>query len=119
MKNQHLLLTGADFARLMALHPDERLRAELDRALVVAPGALPAGIVTMNSDVRYRDEFAGVSRRIRVVYPEEADAGQGKVSVLAPVGAALIGLEVGQHIDWEFPSGEVRRLRVEEVANTG
>jgi regulator of nucleoside diphosphate kinase len=119
MNDHPLLLTRPDFARLMALRPDERLRADLDRAVVVAPEAVPAGIVTVGSDVRYLDEYAGVSRRIRLVYPEDADAGQGRVSVLAPVGAALIGLAVGQHIDWEFPSGEVRRLRVEEVVDTG
>jgi regulator of nucleoside diphosphate kinase len=49
------------------------------------------------------------------VLPEDADVEQGKVSVLAPVGAALLGLETGQAIDWKFPAGEIRRLRVEEV----
>ena len=115
MQNQYLVLTEPDFARVMALQPDATLRAELERAIVVAPDAIPPRVVTMNSEVRYRDEHAGVSRQIRIVYPEEANFEQGKVSVLAPVGAALLGLEVGQVIDWKFPGGETRRLRVEEV----
>lgn len=115
MRNPYLFLTEADFVRLMALQPDVALRAELERAIVVAPDAIPPGVVTMGSEVRYRDEYAGVARRIRIVYPEDADIERGRVSVLAPVGAALIGLEAGQAIDWKFPSGEVRRLRVEEV----
>ncbi len=69
----------------------------------------------MYSQVRYRDERAGVCRQIQVVYPGDADVEQGKVSVLAPVGAALLGLALGQAIDWEFPDGQTRRLRVEEI----
>ncbi|HEY1326939.1 MAG TPA: nucleoside diphosphate kinase regulator [Casimicrobiaceae bacterium] len=117
MHNHYLFLTEADFTRVMALQPDPLLRAELERAIVVAPHAMPPGVVTMYSNVRYHDEHAGLSRKVQIVYPEDADAAAGKVSVLAPVGAALIGLEKGQAIDWKFPGGEVRRLRVEEVVN--
>jgi regulator of nucleoside diphosphate kinase len=56
-----------------------------------------------------------VTREVQIVLPEDANADDGKVSVLAPVGAALLGLETGQAIDWRFPAGEVRRLRIEEV----
>ncbi|HZP89075.1 MAG TPA: nucleoside diphosphate kinase regulator [Burkholderiales bacterium] len=115
MKKPHLFLTEPDFVRLMALQADAPLWAELERAMVVAPDAIPSNVITMNSHVRYRDEHADVSRQIQIVYPEEADFEQGKVSVLAPVGAALLGLQVGQVIDWNFPGGETRRLRVEEV----
>jgi regulator of nucleoside diphosphate kinase len=69
----------------------------------------------MYSQVRYRDEHAGLSRQVQIVLPDDADVELGKVSVLAPVGAALLGLETGQVIDWKFPAGEIRRLRVEEV----
>jgi len=115
MDNRYLFLTEPDFVRVMALQPAPPLRAELEQAIVVPADALPAGVVRMNSRVRYRDEHAGVSREIEIVLPEEADVAQGKVSVLAPVGAALLGLEAGQFIDWRFPAGETRRLRVEEV----
>ncbi|MEO8303053.1 MAG: nucleoside diphosphate kinase regulator [Betaproteobacteria bacterium] len=115
MQDHYLFLTEGDFVRVMALQPDPLLRAELERAIVVSPEAMPPDVVTMHSQVRYLDETAGVCRQIQIVYPEDADVGQGKVSVLAPVGAALLGLEVGQAIDWNFPAGETRRLRVEEV----
>lgn len=116
MDSRYLFLTERDFVRVMALQPDPALRAELERAIVVPSGALPPGVVGVHSRVRYRDEHAGVSRRIQIVLPEDADVERSKVSVLAPVGAALLGLETGQAIDWKFPTGEIRRLRVEEVS---
>jgi regulator of nucleoside diphosphate kinase len=115
MDHRHLIVTERDFVRVMALQPDPPLRAELERAIVVPADVLPADVVTMYSQVRYHDEHAGVTRQIQIVLPEDADMAQGKVSVLAPVGAALLGLEVGQVIEWQFPAGEIRRLRVEEV----
>jgi regulator of nucleoside diphosphate kinase len=115
MDNRYLFLTERDFVRVMALQPEPSLRAELERAIVVPADALPSSVVGMYSRVRYRDEHAGVTRQIQIVLPEDADLQQGKVSVLAPVGAALLGLETGQFIDWRFPAGEIRRLRVEEV----
>jgi regulator of nucleoside diphosphate kinase len=115
VQDQHLFLTEGDFVRLMAMQPDPPLRAELERAIVVTQDAIPSGVVTMYSQVRYLDESAGLSREVQIVYPEDADVEQGKVSVLAPVGAALLGLEIGQAIDWRFPAGEIRRLRVEEI----
>lgn len=116
MHNPHLFLTESDFVRVMALQPPPALRAELERAIVVPADAIPSGFVTLYSYVRYRDEHAGVSRQIQIVPPEDADVQRGKVSVLAPVGAALLGLGIGQTIDWRFPAGEVRRLRVENVS---
>ena len=62
-------------------------------------------------------EHAGVTRQIQIVLPEDANMDQSKVSVLAPVGAALLGLETGQAIDWRFPAGEIRRLQVEAVVH--
>ena len=115
MHNHSVFLTEADFTRVMALQPEPALRAELERAIVVARGAMPPDVVTMYSTVRYRDEHAGVSRDIQIVSPEDADVARGKVSVLAPVGAALLGLAAGQEIDWPFPGGTIRRLRVEVV----
>lgn len=116
MDLESVILTDDDFVRLMALQPDPPLRAELERAVVVPPRTVPRDVVTMHSRVRYVDETSGQRREIQVVYPAEADVAQGKVSVLAPVGAALLGLAVGQVIEWNFPGG-VRRLRVEEVTS--
>jgi regulator of nucleoside diphosphate kinase len=90
------------------------LREELERADVVAAGQVPAGVVTMNSRVRFVDEGTGEHQDVTLVFPADADAGSGRVSILAPLGSALLGLRVGQAIDWPFPSG-MRRLRVVAV----
>ena len=117
MSPEYLILSDDDFVRLMALQPGPQLRAELERAIVMPPDTVPGDVVTMHSRVRYLDQASGERREIQVVYPDEADLSQGKVSVLAPVGAALLGLSVAQEIDWDFPGGARRRLRVEAVMN--
>ena len=115
-----LVLSDVDFAGLMALSPPPELRAELERAIVVPLDSMWPGIVTMGSRVRYRDDLSGQEREVVVVFPDEADPGRGKVSVLAPVGAALIGLAEGQTIEWAFPDGRPRHLSVLAVtAPTG
>lgn len=85
------------------------LQAELDRADVVGHDEVPAGVVTMNSRVHCREESSGKDYHLTLVYPQDA-GGEGKVSILAPVGSALLGLSVGQHIDWTGPSGKVLKL---------
>ncbi|WP_341304296.1 nucleoside diphosphate kinase regulator [Pseudomonas sp. TMP25] len=85
------------------------LQAELDRADVVGHDEVPAGVVTMNSRVHCREESSGKDYHLTLVYPQDA-GGEGCVSVLAPVGTALLGLSVGQHIDWTTPSGKVLKL---------
>lgn len=89
------------------------LRAELDRAEVREPGNMPADVVTMNSTVTFGD--AGGERiTVTLVYP--AAAGRpGTVSILAPVGSALLGLARDQEIDWPMPGGQSRRLRVVQI----
>lgn len=115
MQQTNLIISDADFIRLMAIQPPPDLRAELERAIVVPSDSMQAGVVTMGSRVRYAEVETGNSREVQIVFPEEADPSQGKVSVFAPVGAALIGLTVGQEIDWDFPGGNSRRLTVVEV----
>lgn len=118
-------LTARDLARLDALlasptyrhHPGAAsLQSELDRADVLAPDADAAGIVGMHAHVDCVDEHDGSRHTLTLVYPHEADAGAGRVSVLAPVGAALLGLAVGQRIDWPGVNGRTLRLRVLAVA---
>src|SRR5690606_11588828 len=77
----------------------EALEAELERAEVVDPGEIPVGVVTMNSRVRFVEEDSGREHEVELVYPGTAGA-EGRVSVFAPVGSALLGLSVGQRIDW-------------------
>jgi regulator of nucleoside diphosphate kinase len=90
----------------------EQLEGELTRAKVVPPDQIPQDIVTMNSRVLFEDEKTGERREVTLVYPKDADIDAGKISVLVPVGSALLGLRVGQSIDWMLPNGEKRRYRV-------
>lgn len=117
MDAEHLILTDSDFVRLMALQPGPGLRAELERATVVPSHAVPRDVVTMHSRVRYLDEASGERREVQVVYPDEADLARNRISVLTPVGSALLGLSVDQAIEWDFPGGATRRLRVEQVVD--
>ena len=116
-----ITLSADDYERLsMLAHvarnrmPDlaDELAEEIGRAHVLAKGRHPKHVVCMNSEVEFRDDTTGKARRVALVYPEDADIAQGKVSVLTPVGTALIGLQAGQSITWETPSGEVRQLTV-------
>jgi regulator of nucleoside diphosphate kinase len=93
----------------------ESLMAELARAEIVDDADLPADVVGMHSRVECVDEASGERHSLTLVYPHEADADAGRVSVLAPVGSALLGLSVGQSIDWDAPGGRRLRLRVTGV----
>jgi regulator of nucleoside diphosphate kinase len=112
-----IIVTAQDHARLQALLACEgppaldHLDAELARAQVVPAEQIASDVVTMNSEVSYLDLASGVERTVRVVYPPDANAALGRVSVLAPLGQALLGLRVGQEITWTMPGGP-RRLRV-------
>ncbi|PTL79467.1 nucleoside diphosphate kinase regulator [Vitiosangium sp. GDMCC 1.1324] len=104
--------TSADARSIAAA---EALEAELGRALVVAPTEVPPDVVTMNSRVVYLDEQSNQTREVTLSYPREASVAEGRVSVLAPIGAALLGLSVGQAIDWPLPGGNHKRLRIVAV----
>lgn len=94
----------------------ELLENELERAEVVSSDEIPDNVVTLHSRARVMDETSTKEREITVVPPSESEnASNGKVSVLAPLGAAVIGLSEGQVIDWPMPSGKSRRFRVIEV----
>ena len=93
----------------------EKLESELVRANVVPREAIPKDVVTMNSRVVFENETTGERREITLVYPGSANIDAGKISVLVPIGTALLGLRVGQTIDWELPGGEMQRYRIVEV----
>lgn len=107
-----IIVSDADYIRLMALPSPPELRAELERAIVVPSESMSPSIVSMHSVVSYRDEESGRLREVELVFPDEANPALGKVSVFAPVGAALIGLAVGESIEWDFPDGTPHRLCV-------
>ena len=92
----------------------EFLAREVARATVVAP-AVPGDVVAMESKVAFKDDTTGQARTVTLVYPEDADLAEGRLSVLTPVGAALIGLSVGQSIEWQTPGGGWRSLTVLRV----
>ncbi|MDQ1850079.1 nucleoside diphosphate kinase regulator [Gemmobacter fulvus] len=93
----------------------ERLMDEIARAKLVAPGKLRDDIVTIGSEVTYRDLGTGRLQTVFVVYPEDADIDQHRISVLTPVGVALLGLSPGAAISWITRDDETRQLEVVTV----
>ena len=119
-----IILTRAHHARLSALvssavetHPDigAYLTRELDRAKVVGPEKIGRGIVTMNSRVKFRDDTSGERQVVTLVYPGGEAPQAGCISVLSPLGAALIGLEEGQSIAFATPDGGEKSVTVTKV----
>ncbi|WP_099867920.1 nucleoside diphosphate kinase regulator, partial [Pararhizobium haloflavum] len=92
----------------------EALLSELERARVVEDSRIPANVVRMGSTLRFTSDIKE-DRRVTLVFPGEANIAEGKVSILTPIGAALIGLSTGQSIDWTARDGRVHRLTVEDV----
>jgi regulator of nucleoside diphosphate kinase len=122
--NARIVLTSRDFDRLEALldslpsnaFPGKaELQAELQRAEIVEPEHIPPDVVTMNSTVRFTMTESGETFRLTLVYPKDVSGDAGRISVLAPVGSALLGLSVGDEIQWPRPGGGVSTVRVEEV----
>jgi regulator of nucleoside diphosphate kinase len=115
-----IFLTQDDIDRLLELieaYPGqrfERLESELLRAKVVPRDRIPRDVVTMNSRVVFQNETTGERREVTLVYPGRADIDAGMISVLTPVGTALLGLRVGQSIDWEV-GGQPQRYRIVDV----
>ena len=89
----------------------QRLQGELEKAALVDPTEVPADVVTMNSTVELLDLDSGVTEIRTLVFPDEADVEQAKVSVLAPIGTAMLGYRVGDTFEWKVPAG-TRRLKI-------
>jgi regulator of nucleoside diphosphate kinase len=120
-----ITLSNADFERLDNLvaaiersQPDVAayLAEELDRAKIASKEDLPDSLVVMGADVTFRDDITGDVHHKQLVYPDQAHGEDDRLSILTPVGAALIGLSEGQSIDWHTRSGEERRLTILKVA---
>ena len=115
-----LLLSRLDCERIESLLEQPGMRpgdhaallAELARGDIVEPAQVPGDVITMNSTARFRDETSGDERELTLVYPKDADGSADRLSVLAPVGSALLGLRVGHRIDWPLPGGRTTALRV-------
>ncbi len=106
------LVEGAA-ARMPALA--ERLLEELSRARIVPAAKMPADVAGIGSSVTWRDESTGQEQSATLVWPEAADIGAGRVSVLTPIGVALLGLKAGARFPWETRTGERRELTVLSV----
>lgn len=121
--NPSLILSREDFEKLSNLvamvrsEVGELLEEELGRAKVVANEELPEDVVSMNSKVVFKDLESGQEKVVTLVFPNEANVQEGKISVLAPVGAALIGLRVGQVIDWPMPGGREKKFKVTSIVS--
>ena len=92
----------------------ETLQGELDRAHIVDPAAVPHDVVTMNSRVRLTDIETKEEQVYTLVFPSEANVEQRKISILAPIGTAILGYRVGDTVKWPVPGG-IRTLRLEEI----
>jgi len=90
------------------------LEDEIESADIVDPRQMPANVVTMNSEVVVRDLATDEVEKLRVVFPGAAAPGRGAISVLAPLGLALLGTRTGDEVSWDVPGGS-RRLRVESI----
>ncbi|PBC03674.1 nucleoside diphosphate kinase regulator [Mesorhizobium sp. WSM3860] len=119
-RKPHIRISQSDHVRLSALastfaarNPDasDELVAELERARVVADGWVSAGTVRMGSTVTFKPD-TGDRKTVTLVYPGDADISEGKVSILTPIGTALIGLSAGQSIMWTARNGRQHELLV-------
>jgi len=120
-----IAVTRSDHERLWRLaeahaarNPEtaDALLSELDRARIVQDGKLGPDVIQMGSTIRFTSDL-GEDRTVTLVFPGEADIAAGKVSILTPIGAALIGLSVGQSIDWIARDGRVHRLEVKSATS--
>lgn len=114
-ETDHRIVTGLATGALDRL-PEvaDALLTEMERARVVPDAKRPADAVGLGSEVEFTSD-AGQPRTVRLVMPAQADIAEGRISILTPVGAALIGLSPGQSFDWAGPSGHAHRLTVTAV----
>ena len=119
-----LILSSLDLDRIeallagipsSALAGKAELQAELDRADVLAPEEMPSNVVTMNSTVQFTIVETGKELRLTLVYPRDLDGSADKVSILAPVGSALLGLSAGDELAWPGPGGKAMTVRVTDI----
>jgi regulator of nucleoside diphosphate kinase len=118
-----LYLTELDITRLEGIASrsgtaelDEMLDALLARAAIVSPDAIPRDVVTMNSRVVCVLEGEAQPRDWTLVYPDNADLAGGRLSVLSPIGQALLGARAGQSVDYRLPDGRAQRVTIMEIA---
>ena len=120
--NRTIYITQPDMNRLRSLIDSMKssredlktLSAELEQANVVSPADIPADVITMNSKAQVRDLDDNELMTYTLVFPGKANVDEGMISVLAPIGTAMLGHRVGDEFEWHVPAGSIR-LRVEKV----
>ena len=119
-----IIISSLDADRLYALMEslpansfagEKELEAELGRANIVEPHEVPATVVTMNSTVNFVVESTGEKFTLTLVYPKNIDSSGDKISILAPIGSALLGLSQGDQIEWPKPGGGLVTVTIKEV----
>jgi regulator of nucleoside diphosphate kinase len=111
---RELIKVAGEFGEKRVLHYLEELDDELDEAEPVKPEEIAGDVITMNSTFRLQNLDTGEEVVYTLVFPQEADSTHGKISVLAPIGTAVLGYRVGDTVEWEVPAG-LKRLKVEEI----
>ncbi|HQO57615.1 MAG TPA: nucleoside diphosphate kinase regulator [Candidatus Omnitrophota bacterium] len=126
MVTKNIYITDKDMERLRELIMAARefkkeeekylreLESELNKGTIVKPQDIPPDIITMNSEVHLLDLNTKEETTYQLVFPDQADVSRGKVSILAPIGTALLGYSVGDIIEWKVPAG-VAKLKVEKI----
>lgn len=114
----HSLLGAQGDASLRDQEHLRELKSELERAVVVGAAEVPTDVVTMHSRVQVLDLASGERKEYVLVFPSDADVSANRISVLAPLGTALLGYREGDEVEWEMPGG-LRRLRIERAVQPG
>lgn len=121
MNEDVILITEKDLLRIKHIlsfqksEDFENLELELDRAKIISDDMVPSDLVTMNSKIKFMNIQDNKEMVITIVYPSDANFAEGKISVLASLGSALIGLRVGQEINWMFPDGKTKTLKILDI----
>jgi len=128
MTEREIRITASDMERLRELIEDAKrgdprkamelkgLEGELDRAILMSEQEIPKDGVRMNSEAHLIDVETGEEITCRLVFPAEADIAQMRVSILAPIGTAILGYREGDEFEWEVPAGK-RRLKIKSVVS--
>jgi regulator of nucleoside diphosphate kinase len=111
---KELIKVAEQFGDKRVLRYLEELDEELDRAESMKPQEIPHDVITMNSTFRLRNADTDEEMVYTLVFPGEADSAKGKISILAPIGTAVLGCKIGDNIEWEVPAG-LKRFRVEGI----
>lgn len=122
-ENTALIICQTDFQLISSLLRDlqsetvDLLKEELGRATIVTDEELPKNVVAMNTSVKFQNLETKKETLVELVYPQEANISDNRISILSPIGSALIGLRIGQSISWPIPNGKVRKLKIISVTS--